>query len=172
MNRLYIYHYNVCTFKMITLYWSLANCIVIWHMSRLYHYKQVSVIPHMQEIQHPATLPVTLGTYIAYRICNMFECTNVLIYLEHKNKYHILFFMDFSLISYISVKHWLCVHLALLTLTWFSIDYHVNKDTRFLVFHYHSIYNTSVLQLGKLIISRSQSYVSGGTLKIHQARTC
>ena len=33
---------------------------------------QVSGIAHMQEIQHPGNVPITLGTYIAYTICHLF----------------------------------------------------------------------------------------------------
>ena len=40
------------------------------------------------------------------------------------------------------------------------------------VFSHTSIYNTLVLQLGKPIISRRQSFVPGGTFQILQAGTC
>ena len=30
--------------------------------------------------EHPGTLPVALGTYIAYMICHLFLCTYVLIF--------------------------------------------------------------------------------------------
>ena len=40
------------------------------------------------------------------------------------------------------------------------------------VFSHPSIYNTSVLQLGKPIIGRQQSYVTGDTLNILQTGTC
>ena len=68
------------------------------------------------------------------------------------------------------------VHLGLPTLTRFIIDYHVNKDISHFnytcEFIHPTIYNTSVVYLGKPIITRGQAYVLGGTciLKILQNR--
>ena len=78
-----------------------------------------------------------------------------------------IFCLDISLIFQVSVKHWLCVHLGLLTLTCFIIDYHVNKDTQYLLF--------ACVQPSKCLyynISKPYSYVSEGALKILQAGTC
>ena len=45
-------------------------------------------------------------------------------------------FLGISLIFHISVKHWLCIHIDLLTLTCIIINNHVKKYTPFLLFRY------------------------------------
>ena len=42
-----------------------------------------------------------------------------------------IFVLDISLIFNVSRKHSRCVHLGLLTLTFFVTDYHANNDTQF-----------------------------------------
>ena len=56
----------------------------------------------------------------------------------------------------------------LLTIMLTNIPHFYKPD----VFSHPSIYNGSVLYLGKPIISRHQSYVSGGITKLVQVGTC
>ena len=84
-----------------------------------------------------------------------------------------ILFLGISLFFHVSVKHWLCLHQGLLTLTCFAIDYHVNKDTQFLLFW--GVQQTQVfitLQYCKPITGRRQSSVSEGILKRVKAGTC
>ena len=94
---------------------------------------QVWDIAYVQET-HLCTLLVTLGSYIAYELCHLFYCTHVLIFgAQNKISNQKTFSWHFTNF-HVSVKHWFCVHLGLLTLICFIIDYHVNKDIPFLLF--------------------------------------
>ena len=72
---------------------------------------QVCDIAHMQEIHHPGTLPVTVGTYIAYKIM-LFVFDHACSDLWSTKISNQICFLDISLIFQIFVKHWLYIKVA------------------------------------------------------------
>ena len=82
--------------------------------------------PSFGSDKHAGTLHVMLGIFIAYMTCHLFLCTHVLIFGAQKQA-----------IIYLSVHltNLLCIHLSLLTLTCFIIDYRVIKHIRCILWH-------------------------------------
>ena len=64
-----------------------------------------SEILHILQEIHPSTLPVTLRTYIAIKICHLFQCTHVHADIWSTKISNQLFLRDISLMFHISVKH-------------------------------------------------------------------
>ena len=81
--------------------------------------------------KHHCTLHFTLDTYTAYRM-PLILCA-VIWSTKTGNGIFGLGICS-SLISHVSVKHCLCIHRGVPTLTCFVIDYHVNTDDILLLF--------------------------------------
>ena len=69
-----------------------------------------------------------------------------------------ILYMGISIICHVYMMLWLCIHIDVL-IPYVVVEYNVNKDFYCSgVFHHPSIFNTSVVYLGRLFISRWVMY--------------
>ena len=64
--------------------------------------------------RHSGTVPITLGTYGAYKTCQLFVCTRAYIWSRRIGN-QILFSVDVT-DFYVSVKYIICIHIGLYTI--------------------------------------------------------